>query len=76
MLKKLTLETAQRKFLCAQIEIRVNGLGSEFDKLFHITWLHKNKMRAIKFLVDHLKTITKAEKKMYIPIKPPTYLSA
>ena len=68
------MPTAKRRFLCAQIEMRVDGLGGEFADLFRITWSHKRRLRTIKFLSDHLKKIMVAEVSMDIPTKPPTYL--
>ena len=74
MLARLSTPTAKRRFLRAQIEMRVDGLGGEFADLFRITWSHQRELRTIKFLSDHLKKIVVAEVSMAIPTKPPTYL--
>ena len=37
MLRKLSSDTARRRFLQEQIEMRVDGLGGDFAKCFSIT---------------------------------------
>jgi len=74
MLARLATPTAKRRFLHAQIEMRLDGLGGEFADLFCITWSHQHKLRTVKCLSNHLKKIMVAEVSMDIPTKPPTYL--
>ena len=74
MLARLSTPTAKRRFLRAQIEMQVDGLGGEFEDLFRITWSHQRKLRTVKFLSNHLKKIMVAEVLMDFPTKPPTYL--
>ena len=74
MMARRSTPTAKRRFLHAQIEMRLDGLGGEFADLFCITWSHQRKLRTVKFLSDHLQKILVAEVLMDIPAKPPTYL--
>ena len=73
MLKKFTSDTAKKRFLRSNIEMRVIGYGGDFLK-FEITWSVKGKNRSVKELADHLRKIIRAEATMDIPDKPPVYM--
>ena len=72
ILRSLTSQAAQRRFLRSNIEMRTLGLGGEFAKLFTITWSVGGGLRSIDELAKHLKLIIKQEKKTkeHIPEKP------